>query len=391
MNAVKNTTASANRRRNEGLMVWVGDSSIMGQNRKDPSAESIHTIAHAGSKIVVLPPWTTSLILRRRPHMRAPVLIVCAALALQSARAEILSDADREALLDNLEKLKESVESRRDAKFRLAIAAYRNAIASDDAAIELYLNCMEKVNFEDQQKKPADFRDWKRKEAEKLADPSLRLALRHQLRWLILTLQASVEDADRAKLAVDARDIVDTIFRDPEKLGNQEKILSQPVTSTVFARAYEINGVMVEKWPLSPIQLDQIYTEVLLPPFQKIGRTDDLRAAWLKRIQQEGAKVEFWNEKPKEGKHEEKRVGMASAMKPPEYERFLQDTVPKLQWEMEVDLFRNGDEAGAALRMLAHLEKFVTHPSIRDWAQEFRTLLSPAVLDAVPAPEASAP
>lgn len=321
--------------------------------------------------------------------MKVPILLVCSALALPAARAEVLSAADREALLENLEKLKESVESKRDAKFRLAIAAYRNAVASDDAAIDLYLNCMEKVNFEDQQKKPADFRDWKRKEGEKLTDPGLRLALRHQLRWLILTLQASVENADRFKLAGEAQEIVDAIFRDPEKLQNQEKTLSQPVTSSVFARAYEINGVMVEKWPLSPIQLDQIYTDVLLPPFQKPGRTDDLRAAWIRRIQQEGAKVEYWSDKPREGKNEDKRVGMASAMRPPEYERFLQDTVPKLQWEMEVDLFRHGDEAGAALRMLAHLEKYVTHPSIRDWAKEFRVLLSPP--GAAAAPEETAP
>lgn len=280
-------------------------------------------------------------------------------------------------MLGNLEKLKEAVESKRDAKFRLAIAAYRNAIASDEAAIELYLNCMEKVHFEDQQKKPADFRDWKRKEGEKLTESGLRLALRHQLRWLILTLQASVENSDRAKLAAEAQDIVEAIFRDPEKLRNQENILGQPVTSSVFARAYEINGVMVEKWPLTPIQLDQIYTEVLLPPLQKPGRTDELRAAWIRRIQQEGAMIEYWSEKPREGKNDDKRIGMASAMRPPEYERFLQDTVPKLQWEMEVDLFRNGDEAGAAVRMLGHLEKYVTHPSIRDWAKEFRQLLSP--------------
>lgn len=323
--------------------------------------------------------------------MRLSVILMCSALAFQGVRAEILSDADREALLENLEKLKESVESRRDAKFRLAIAAYRNAIASDEAAIDLYLNCMEKVNFEDQQKKPADFRDWKRKESEKLSDPGLRLALRHQLRWLTLTLQASVENADRAKLTTEAQDIVDDIFRNPEKLSNQEKTLSQPVTSSVFARAYEINGVMVEKWPLSPVQLDQIYTDVLLPPFQTPGRTDELRAAWMKRIQQEGAKVQFWKEKPREGKNEDRRVGMASDMQGPEYERFIQDTLPKLQWEMEVDLFSNGDEGGAAIRMLAHLEKYVTHPSIRDWAEEFRAMLSPAAPDAPPVSEATAP
>ena len=42
----------------------------------------------------------------------------------------------------------------------------------------------------------------------------MRLALRHQLRWLILTLQAASEKPDRAKLAADAQEIVDAIFRD---------------------------------------------------------------------------------------------------------------------------------------------------------------------------------
>lgn len=303
---------------------------------------------------------------------------MCSLLALHSVRAEGLSDADREALLDNLDKLKDSVKAKLDAKFRAAISAYRTAVASDDAAIELYLNCMEKVNFEDQDKKAADFREWKRKESENLSDPGLRLALRLQLQWLILTLQATAEDADRSKLAQDAQVIVDTIFRDPKKLDNQEKILSQAVTGSVFARAYEINFVKAEKWPLSPVQLDQVYNEVLLPPYQNPNSLNELRALWMRRIQQEGAKAEFWTgQQPKGGKKEEKRIGMASAMRPPAYDKFIEETLPKLLWEMEVDLFKHGDESGAAVRMLAHLEKNVTHPSVREWAAEFRTLLSP--------------
>lgn len=323
--------------------------------------------------------------------MKLLVLLFCPALALHSVRAEILSDADRETLLENLDKLKEGAESQMEAKFRLAIVAYRNAIASDDAAIQLYLNCMEKVNFDDQQKKSSDFREWKRKEDDKLSDPAMRLALRYQLRWLVLTLQAAAENADRAKLAVDAQNIVDSIFSDPAKLSGQEKTLAQAVTSSVFARAYDINSVKVEKWPLSPIQLDQVYTDILLPPYQKPGRERELRAVWLKRIQQEGAKVEHMAvEKSRNGNgnenREDKRIGMASAARPQEYDKFLQDTVPKLQWEMEMDLFRNGDQSGAAVRMLAHLEKHIAHPSARQWGEELRALLKPAAAATPPQP-----
>jgi hypothetical protein len=312
------------------------------------------------------------------PSMRVAVVLVCAALSLNSARAEILSDADREMLLENLEKLRESADSKVDARFRIASAAFREAIGSDDAAISLYLNCMEKVNFEDQQKKSSDFREWKRKEAENLSDPGLRLALRHQLRWLVLTLQAASDKADRAKLAMDAQEVVDSIFRDPEKLKHQENILSQAVTSSVFARAYEINSAKVEKWPLSPIQLDQVYDDILLPPYRSPGRVGELRAVWIKRIQQEGAKIEHWSGNDKNPK-EDRRIGMASAMQSPAYEKFLAEAQPKLQWEMELDLFRNGDESGAALRMLAHLEKYLAHPSARDWGKQFEALLKPAV------------
>jgi hypothetical protein len=243
---------------------------------------------------------------------------------------------------------------------------------------------MEKVNFEDQQKKSADFREWKRNEAEKLSDSGLRLALRHQLRWLVLTLQAASEKADHAKLAVEAQGIVDSIFSESEKLKNQEAILSQAVTSSVFARAYDINSAKVEKWPLSPIQLDQLYDQVLLPPYRKSSRLAELRATWIKRIQQEGTKIEHWSGNDRNPK-EERRVATASGMQSPAYEKFLTETQPSLQWEMETDLFRNGDESGAALRMLAHLEKNLSHPAAREWGRAFENLLKPAALEQ-PAP-----
>jgi hypothetical protein len=307
--------------------------------------------------------------------MRVPIILLLTALALPHGYAESLSDADRETLLDNLDKIRETADSKIDAKYRVAIAAYRNAVGSDDAAIDLYLNCMERVNFEEQKKKPADFREWKRKEAEKLSDPGLRLALRHQLRWLILTLQAASEKSDRGAMAAEAQGIVDSIFRDVEKLKNQEGLLGQGVTSTVFARAYEINQVKIENWPLSPVQLDGVYEEILLPPFRNSARLSQLRDTWGKRIRQEMSKKEFWGDNRRDGQGESKRIGTLESMQSPEYTKFLEEGVPRLQWKMEVDLFRCGDESGAAVRMLAHLQKYLAHPSAREWGDEFRALL----------------
>ena len=311
--------------------------------------------------------------------MRVPVLIVCFAFLSQAIHAEKLSDADRETLLENLEKLATAADSKVDARFRLALAAYRNAMSSDDAAIELYLNCMEKVNFDDLHKRPADFRDWKRAEAEKLANPGLRLALRHQLRWLMLTLEAASSKPDRATLATNAQEAVDSIFRDSERLKDQQGILSQAAISSVFAKAYDINQVKVGNWPMSPIDLEGIYDQILLPPYRKPATLATLKAGWIKRIQQETVKQEAWTQKPAEKRdgREDKRVGMASNMQSPASLEFRAEGLPKLQWNMEVDMFRCGDESGASMRMFALLEKHIGHPSYKEWSSQFKKLIKP--------------
>ncbi|MDP3851147.1 MAG: hypothetical protein Q8Q59_11630 [Luteolibacter sp.] len=310
--------------------------------------------------------------------MKLLAVFVGSLCAASSVRAETLSSADREALLEKLTALRENADSTVDKRYRMAMAAYNAAAGSDEAAMEFHLKCIEKVNFEDQQKKNSDFREWKRKEAPKLSAPGLGMALRLQLRWLILTLRATSEKADRDVLASSAREIVDAISQDAEKLKDHQQLLNQPVTGSVFAGAYDIGEVKVEKWPLAPAQIGQIYEQILLPPLRAPSRLESLRSAWIRRIQQEMAIREFWTGGAGGGgEPASKRIGMASAMRSPEYERFIIEAVPALQWQMEMDLFKNGDQRGAALRMLSHLEKHINHKSVRDWGTEFAKLLNP--------------
>ena len=331
--------------------------------------------------------------------MRILAILIVAALTTSAARCESLSAADRESLLDNLEKLRDTADSKVDVRFRIALAAYREAMLSEDASLALYVKCVEKVNFVQQQKKTSEFLEWKRKDDVKaqLADPAFRLALHYQLRWLVLTLQASSEKANAMALMTEAQGIVDSLFLDAGKLAGQEQLLDKPVTSTEFAQAYEIGDLKKDKWPLSPINLDEIYNSIVLPPLRTPARVAALRAAWIKRIQQETIKVDEWQGKGKLDKAKtdkartdkskpERRIGMASDLKNTEYEKFVSEKQPDLQWQMEVDLFRNGDESASALRMLAHLEKHISHKSARKWSDEFSNLLKPQAPPAAGAP-----
>lgn len=306
--------------------------------------------------------------------------LLASALIATHAPSEPLSSADREALLESLEKIRENADSKVDARFRLAIAAYREAMTTEDAAMEFYLKCIEKVNFEDQQKKNAEFREWKRREGDKLSEQGFRLALRYQLRWLILTLQAASEKSRSSGLVAEAQEVVDSIFRDAVKLGEHGQTLGQPVTSTVFARAYELGNVENEKWPLSPIQLEQVYNEIIFPLYRNPSGLASLRAAWIKRIQQEGIKEEAMGGNGGGGR----RNGPQPPPREGDKERFVMETLPELQWQMETDLFRSGDEGGAAVRMLEHIQKHLNHRSAREWGDQFKNLLNPK-----PAPAAA--
>ena len=206
--------------------------------------------------------------------MRILAILMVAALTAPAARCETLSAADREALLDNLDKLRDAAGSKVDARFHTAMTAYREAMASDGATLELHLKCIEKVNFLDQQKKPSEYLEWKHKDDVKAqhADPAFRLALRYQLRWLALTLQASSENANLKTLATEAQEIVDALFRDADKLAGQEKLLQTAVTATEFAKAYEIGDLKKDKWPLSAIHLEEIYGTIVFPPLRTPAR-----------------------------------------------------------------------------------------------------------------------
>lgn len=306
--------------------------------------------------------------------MRSVLVALIITMGCGSASAEGLSDADREALLERLDSLKAAAVERTDARFRAAVSAYTAAMASDDAALEFYLKCVEKVDFEDMKKKQGDFREWKRKKDEDLSKPGFKLALRHQLKWLVLTLQAASEKADRAKLAPVAQQLMDGVFRDAEALKDQQTVLKQSVTATVFAKAYEIGSPKLEKWPMNPIDVPGIYEQLIFPPVRNVEGLSHLRDAWQRRIQQEGLTVEYWGTAKEPGAKE--RVGMVD-VRSPELEKFISDTVPVLQWQMEMDLFKSGDQLGAAQRMLAHIEKNVAHNNAKDWSEQFRTLLAP--------------
>lgn len=289
-------------------------------------------------------------------------LIVCLACAPLGVSADPLSSLDTELLLERLEKLKNGEKTRSGSRLGTARTAFNSAIRSDDAAHELYLMCVEKVRFDDEKLSSQDFREWKRRHKDREDSPEFRRALRHQLNWLTLTLEAANTD-DIGKMGPKAMERLDALIADADKLDGQQKLLRQDVLKSVFASAYSLSGVEIDDWPKAPLMLPEIYSQVILPPLRKPEKVESLKTAWIKRILQEGRMVEEW------GREGDKNGPSADMV------RFVAEKRPELQWQMETDLFKAGDEKKAALRMLAHIEKYFGHKSEGKWIKAFEALV----------------
>ncbi|MDG1150822.1 MAG: hypothetical protein P8Q54_14465 [Akkermansiaceae bacterium] len=295
--------------------------------------------------------------------MKCIALLFCSLLLPANGQEKPLSELDRELLLEKLKEVQGTSDSTVKGRYGVALSAFRKARESSAAAHELYLNCIEKVRFEDQLRKASEFRDWKKRHKERSDSPAFRLALRHQLNWLVLTLEAAQVD-DISVLSTRGVGVLESIIRDAEDLKGQDQLLRSDPLSSIFADAYSVGTIEIDTWPKSPLDIADLYENVILPPLRTPKTLDSLRKAWLKRVEHEGNLLEKWTSEAS-GDRDRK----------PAFEKWLIEERPKLTWAMEVDLFEAGDQRGGALRMLEHLKKHLTHKSAPKWIAQFTTLV----------------
>ena len=309
--------------------------------------------------------------MRMKLHFRLNGLMILTFFMLKgevNAEAEYLSDGDKKKLQEKLETLLNSAESSSKQRFARALTAFKSAIQSDVAAHELYLECYEKVNYIDKQRSSQEFREWKRKHRERDDLSDFRRALRHQLNWLLLSIQVSVNPDEIHEYGGEAVNKVDQIMDELKILKSQQSVLNQKVLSSVYARAYDINGLEADNWPLSPTDISGIYDKVIMPPIRERGEVNTLRASWDKRIKHIGLIKKEWSKQAKTGK-----ISVKKNIGSPEYEKWLNDGYLKLIWRKEKDLFKIGDEVRASDNMLSLISNNINNKLSLQWVEDFQS------------------
>ncbi|WP_353566250.1 hypothetical protein [Haloferula sargassicola] len=309
-------------------------------------------------------------------------LLVLAVLTSPLLRAEPLTEADRQQVLERLDSFKEDAGKKASTRLGDAAGALKKAMGSDKAAAELFLKCKEQVDFLDLKRSSNDFRDWRRGNKQWVDADEFGTAARHQVRWLMLCLKASSQPAQARKLAPEALECLEGIFREPEKLARFTSFLATPMHDTVFAKAYGIQGDRLKDWPASPITKDdreikiaETFEEAIFPYYRAAKDYAGLRQAWDRRIHFEEVIAGFWT--GDDQGHDKHLEEMAEKGNLPQRSEFLRETKPDLEWRKEMDLFTAGDQKKAVVALVEHLEENVTHSKVREWEAELRAVLSP--------------
>jgi hypothetical protein len=292
----------------------------------------------------------------RVPSIIAVILAITPLVNAQDS-AETLTQADRDALLERLEKMESDSAAKTDARFSMAVSAFRTALSDEQGPVQLYLKCKEKIDFTNKEKKSQEFREWKRANENTLSKPAFNQALRYQLRWLLLSLQAASAKKDVFAFGPDASKLAAAVIMEGETLREQRAVLGESVFSTVFAQAYNIDTVSIQNWPNNPLDIDTLYEQVIFPPFREPGKTSQLRSAWDNRIQMQINYVSKWSKDP-------------STLK-----KFQTGPYLDLVWKMETDIFNAGDQRGAASRMFQHIERNISNPKAEAWAKQLKSFL----------------
>lgn len=303
-----------------------------------------------------------------------------------SLDAAPLTEDDKTAMLDAIEKLKTEEAPALGQRTALAATALRKAVTSDDAALQLYLKCVEEHLFERQHRKSNEFREWKARNKAEYRSDEFQRALRHRYNWLLLTLEANQLPPDQRAETLDkkASEAMVALTTDAPLLARYRKMLEQSVLEDLVSQTYGLtklpigqedpkdqkpqndNDRVVTRWPLAPVPIGKVFAQVIHPPLHEKQDFEVLRSSWNTRLKCE----RLFSEAMIFGDVEEDdREPNAT------FDVFVTEEQPRLVWAMHIDLYRAGDEREAVLPLFEHIKENLSHPDAPLWLAELERMM----------------
>ena len=347
-----------------------------------------------------------SFLLPCRRAAASVLLCAAAAVPLDSALSQELTDAEKKVILDELAKIEEKLNDSKSANNLRALKRFKEASASPSESLSFYLECVKDSDFDSKGKKESEWREWRDAQAD-FKDSNYAGALQYQLRYLVLTVQAGLLEKDdiqgKGTLLSQTVDYLTALVGNYRDLSNHKDVLSAGVLGSAFAESMRLQDTLTkaEGWSDSPLDIDGIYELTIFPYYRSQKNGASLQNAWDQRIKQlttvvgTAEPVRITNRAARgagpggrqgagsggaqvgtadrdEARDQRKENASEAAVRLAE---FKEERLPALQWEMYRDAFLFGDNKSAAVRKLGgHIRSNLGHGSASSWIEEMKTL-----------------
>ena len=340
---------------------------------------------------------------------KAPVVVTLAAALLcvvvgfqVPVSAQDLTATEKKTLLEEIEKIEKLLKDGRAKNNVRVLSQLRQASASPSSALKFYLECVKEVDWESKGKRETDWREWRDGQAE-FDDSGYAKAMQYRLRYMVLTIQASMLDQDdsstHAKLVKDSAAFLSSLISNYKDVSNHVDVLQDSVLSGKIAEKTRLSDSLDKpnRWSETPLDIDGIYETTILPYYRSTGNATSLKSAWKNRISQLGViegtaepvKISTRGNRGGGSRDRGSTRGTSSADREKAREErkdnaeeaearlaeFKRERLPGLEWEMERDNFVFGKNKSTAARALgSHLRKHLDNASAPSWMAELKKL-----------------
>lgn len=288
----------------------------------------------------------------------APAWLCMAVIMTPSgSRASGPGQDNRALLLEELRVIKERKAGNDRAERSRIARELSEAIASRQAAIDLYFEAVRATRFAGDDREQTQFREWRKKNEDQIKSPDHVAALHAHMTYLGMAIQCAGMMDRRPALPSLTGYVRSTHQLSPA--ARNSDLLKRKLSESVLVKYYRIQEAVsrIPDWEEIPGHLDGIERKTIFPMLRR-ERSPEL--------------IRLWDEKILRETEEASRSGLTY-----DQEQFRSVRWLSLQWDRAKDLVAIGQTDAGLAEMFRLVKANASHPDAGAWIAELERLLAP--------------
>ena len=277
-------------------------------------------------------------------------------LASSAFAQQTLQPVDSNALLKELQKIKETRQTSIKSQLGKVYQTVNSAASNGNAAMDLYLQSEYTTQFDGKGHEKTQFQDWKKKEADRLKSKGFQEALRLHLVYLSLTLQSS-SGIKNSEMVPALTSYATQVQAESDLLSDDKEFMKRPLNDGMIVRALGVALTPTENWVMTPGNVDEMYQKIILPAL---------------REKKDAKAIEYWDRKL-----DKEYAAATDSERTFDADRFATLRRPALLWNRALEFYLIDQKNRGVAEMFAMIKAYPTHPDAAAWTTQLEQYLAP--------------